>query len=73
MNTSLLYAIENKRILMGVELNTNFYDNDMGAIIHPQVRFTLNKNTAIGAAIGIPLISTNEKFNVFARLIYEID
>ncbi|MEG1026785.1 MAG: HAEPLYID family protein [Flavobacterium sp.] len=71
INSSLLFTIPGTKHFAGVELNKEFEHGAFEMSIRPQVKFKLNKHTAIGLVAGIPVKKSDESFSSFLRIIYE--
>jgi len=71
INSSLLFTIPGTKHFAGIELNKEFEHGAFEMTIRPQVKFKLDKHTAIGLVARIPAKKSNESFSSFLRIIYE--
>lgn len=71
INTSFHYMIPGTRNFIGVEVNKTIAHGDLTATIRPQMRLGIAHNFLIGILGGIPVDKSNERFSMFARLIWE--
>lgn len=71
INSSFHYMIRGTRNFIGLELNKEVWKNEFNITIRPQLRLSISDNVLIGLVSGIPVNRDNERFSLFARLIYE--
>lgn len=71
INTSLHYMISGTRNFIGVEINKTILDQQFDVVVRPQMRVGITHNLLIGILGGVPLNRDNQRFSMFARLIWE--
>lgn len=71
INTSFHYMISGTRNFIGMEVNKTFADQKFDAVVRPQMRVGVSHNFLIGILGGVPLHRDNQRFSMFARLIWE--
>jgi hypothetical protein len=71
LNTNLHYMITGTRNFIGLEINKEFYDGRMSAVLRPQMRVGLSENLMVGIVTGIPITGQDENISAFMRIIYE--
>jgi len=71
VNVSIHYMFPHTRNFVGVEVNREF-DNGVGRMfIHPQVKFAVSSNVAVGVVTGLPLGHGGDRVSGMIRLVYE--
>jgi hypothetical protein len=63
--------ITGTRNFVGVEFNKTITGKNFDMTIRPQMRLEITKQTMVGIVVGIPIERENERFSLFARLIWE--
>lgn len=71
INTNFHYMIPGTRNFIGLELNKTSLDGDFDMTLRPQMRLGIAENFLIGIVSGIPVNRENERFSMFARMIWE--
>jgi len=71
INTSFHYMIPGTRNFIGPELNKTSLAGEFDMTLRPQMRLGIAENFLIGIVSGIPVNRENERFSMFARLIWE--
>lgn len=70
-NTNLHYMISGTRNFIGLEVNKDFYLEQMDMTLRPQMRVGIAHNFLIGIVTGVPISRASERLSTFFRLIYE--
>ncbi|MFC4871845.1 HAEPLYID family protein [Negadavirga shengliensis] len=71
INTNFHYMIAGTRNFIGVEINKEWANGKLVAVMRPQMRVALAENLMIGIVSGIPLNKEVRGLSSFARIIYE--
>jgi hypothetical protein len=71
LHTNFHYMITGTRNFVGVEINKEFHQGKIEAILRPQMRVGLAENLMVGFVTGIPISSTERNLSAFMRIIYE--
>jgi len=71
INTNLHYMISGTRNFVGLEFNKSVTSSDFDMVIRPQMRLGIAENFLVGIVSGIPVSRENQRFSMFARIIWE--
>lgn len=71
IHTNFHYMIPGTRNFIGIEVNKEFQQGESEIILRPQMRIGLTDNVMIGIVTGIPILSSDQRFSSFMRVIYE--
>ncbi len=71
LHTNFHYMITGTRNFIGLEINKEFYQGQMNAVLRPQMRVGLSENLMVGIVTGIPVSGQGESISAFMRIIYE--
>ena len=71
VHTNFHYMITGTRNFIGIEINKEFQNGMMHAVLRPQMRIGVTEKLMIGIVTGIPITGSNEGLSSFIRLIYE--
>jgi hypothetical protein len=71
MNVNFHYAFSEKDHMVGLEVNKQIAEGQIGTIFRPQIIFNLWEDIVLGMTIGFPVGLEEDRWNAFLRLAYE--
>lgn len=71
IHSNVHYMIPGTRNFIGVEVNKEIDNSQLGIVFRPQMRVGIADNLMVGIVAGVPVDKGNERLSTFIRLIWE--